>query len=73
MQAKEGQKPPAEELDVRDQISRKLLGASSMLLLMQGDGRRLFESMGDLWQDGYLETLFDLTEAARTLNARRGL
>lgn len=72
MQVQENQKEiPAAELDIRDHISRNLLGVSSMLLMMRGEGRKVFESMGDLWQEGYIDLLVDLAEAARQLNARR--
>jgi hypothetical protein len=70
MEAPEDQRPSETESGIRDRIARKLRGASSLVLMLSGDGQRHFQNMGDDWQEGFLDTLLDLTEDARELNRR---
>ena len=70
MEAPKDQEPSKSESGIRDCIARKLRGASSMLLMMYGDGQKTFQNMDDEWQEGFLDTLLDLTEEARELNRR---
>lgn len=51
-----------------DTVERKLRGAASMLSLLYGAGREAFCGLSDDYQDGFLDTLVDLTEDARRAN-----
>lgn len=56
-------------LDARDIIERKLRGATSMLVILSGEGRQVFLDLSPELQDGYLDALIDLTEDARRSNS----
>lgn len=68
MEVQADQSKNDDELGVTDNIARKLRGASSLVLMLYGEGHRIFNDMGDEWREGYLDTLLDLTEDARRLN-----
>lgn len=51
-----------------DTVERKLRGAASMLSMLYGVGREAFSALTDDYQDGFLDTLVDLTEDARRAN-----
>lgn len=53
-----------------DTIERKLRGAASMLSMLYGEGRQAFRALGEEYQDGFLDTLVDLTEDARRVNCQ---
>lgn len=51
-----------------DTVERKLRGAVSMLSMLYGAGREAFCTLSDDYQDGFLDTIVDLTEDARRAN-----
>lgn len=59
---------PMSALSARDNIERKLRGATSLITLLSGESRRVFMDLSPDLQDGFIDTLIDLAEAARTSN-----
>lgn len=57
-------------LEAKDQIERKLRGATSLLNILSGENRQCFLDMSPDLQDGFIDTLVDLTEDARRSNCR---
>jgi hypothetical protein len=59
---------PMSALSVRDNIERKLRGATSLITLLSGESRRVFMDLSPDLQDGFIDTLIDLAESARSSN-----
>jgi hypothetical protein len=59
---------PMSALSVMDNIERKLRGATSLITLLSGESRRVFMDLSPDLQDGFIDTLIDLSESARASN-----
>jgi hypothetical protein len=55
-------------LGARDNIERKLRGVISLVTILSGAGHQMFMDLSPDLQDGFFDTLIDLTESARLSN-----